>query len=99
MVNIPDWKWEGYAEYVSRQGIEQKDLVKNRDRLAASDERATNSWEIMFPDQTVSPRAYYNYWMLVQYCMDIKKMNYKELPADKTDGKVIRQEMMNWYKQ
>ncbi|QLH47729.1 MAG: hypothetical protein HWD58_20245 [Bacteroidota bacterium] len=28
IANIPNWKWEGYAEYVSRQNTDQKDLSK-----------------------------------------------------------------------
>ena len=29
IANIDNWKWEGYAEYVSRQNINQKNLIKN----------------------------------------------------------------------
>jgi hypothetical protein len=94
IASIPNWKWEGYAEYVSRQNNDQKDLSKNIARFIAADK---NSWEINFSDGTIAPREYYGYWMLVQYCMDIKKMDYRQLLADKTSEQTVREQMMNWY--
>ena len=94
MTNIPNWKWEGYAEYISRQNIDQKDLSKNIARFMMTDK---NNWAIYFSDSTIAPRAYYGYWTLVQYCMDIKKMKYQQILADTTSEQRIRLEMMNWY--
>ena len=71
IANISNWKWEGYAEYVSRQNVEQKDLSKNIARLIATDK---SNWEITFTDNTIAPREYYESWILLQYCLDIKKM-------------------------
>lgn len=94
IANIPDWKWEGYAEYVSRQNSDQKDLSKNIARFIATNK---NNWEITFTDSTIVPRAYYDSWILVQYCMDIKKMNYKQIIADTTNEQTVRHEMMRWF--
>ena len=94
IANIPDWKWEGYAEYVSRQNPDQKDLSKNIKRLIATDK---SNWEIIFTDSTIAPREYYDYWTLVQYCIDIKKMTYKQILADTTSEQIVRQEMMSWF--
>jgi len=94
LANIPNWKWEGYAEYVSRQNTDQKDLSKNIARLLATDKK---NWAIKFADSTIAPREYYDYWTLVQYCMDIKKMNYKQVLADTISEQTIRQEMMRWF--
>lgn len=94
IANIPNWKWEGYAEYVSRQNADQKDLSKNIERLIASDK---TSWEITFTDSTMAPREYYDNWTLVQYCMDIKKMTYKQILADTASEQTVRQEMMHWF--
>lgn len=94
VAKIPNWKWEGYAEYVSRQNNDQKDLSKNIARLIATNK---NNWEIKLADSTIAPREYYDYWTLVQYCMDIKKMNYKQILADTISEQTVRQEMMNWY--
>ena len=94
LANIPNWKWEGYAEYVSRQNTDQKDLSKNIARLLATDKK---NWAIKFADSTIAPREYYDYWTLVQYCMDIKKMNYKQVLADTISEQTVRQEMMRWF--
>ncbi len=93
---IENWKWEGYAEYISRQNNDQKDLSKNIARLVSSDQ---NSWEITFADSTITSRDYCNYWTLVQYCLDIKKMSYKQLLADRSGEHILIHEMMNWYKE
>lgn len=94
IANIPNWKWEGYAEYVCRQNTDQENLSKNIERFIATDEKY---WEIKFADSTIAPREYYDYWTLVQYCMDIKKMTYKQILADRTSEQIVRQEMMSWY--
>jgi hypothetical protein len=94
IADIPDWKWEGYAEYVSRQGYDQKEISKNITRHFAADK---NKWEIIFADSTIAPREYYDYWILVQYCMDIKKMSYREILADTSGEQKIREEMRLWY--
>lgn len=75
IANIPTWKWEGYAEYISRQNETQKDYTKNVARLK---QQNTNSWEITFEDSTIAPREYYNYWLQVQYWMDVKGMRWEE---------------------
>ena len=94
--NIPNWKWEGYAEYVSRQNADQKDLKKNIDRLQQTDK---NIWEVKFEDNTITSREYYNYWSMVKYCLDVKKMSYQQLLTDETSEQSIKQEMMKWYEE
>lgn len=94
ITNIPNWKWEGYAEYVSRQNDDQKDISKNIVKLVSTDK---NRWEMKFSDSTIAPREYYEYWILVQYCMDIKKMSYKQILADTATEQTVRQEMMKWF--
>ena len=96
IANIENWKWEGYAEYVSRQNTIQKNLIININRLQKSNK---NNWEITLDDNTINSREYYDYWTLVQYCLDIKKMSYKQLLTDTTSEKSIRQEMMKWYEE
>ena len=94
IANIDNWKWEGYAEYVSRQKTNQKDLIQNLKQLHQSED---NSWEINLEDSTITPKEYFNYWTLVQYCLDIKKRSYMQLLTDKIDEQKIRQEMDDWY--
>ena len=94
VAGIPNWKWEGYAEYVSRQSNDQKDLSKNIACFIAANK---NNWEIIFADSTMAPAEYYGYWTLVQYCMNVKKMNYNQILADTASEQTIKQEMMNWF--
>ena len=94
IANIPTWKWEGYAEYVSRQNADQKDLSKNIERYISTDKI---NWEIKFADSTITPREYYSYWILVQYCLDVKKMSYQQLLTEKINKLTLKQEMINWY--
>ena len=96
IADIPNWKWEGYAEYVSRQNKDQIDLIKNMDRLQQTDK---NSWGMTFDDNSIAPREYYNYWILIQYCLDIKKMNYGQLLTDTASEQSIKKEMMEWFEE
>lgn len=92
IASIPDWKWEGYAEYVARQGANRHDFVTDLDRLDKTD---ANAWAVTLDDGTVAPRNYNEAWLLVRFCLDIKKMTYEELLADsRTEGE-WRKQMRN----
>jgi hypothetical protein len=92
--NIANWKWEGYAEYVSRQGLAQNKL---KDRLQQFYESDTAAWAITFEDGTISSREYFRYWNMVEYCLEIKQMSYQKLLADASGEEVIETEMREWY--
>jgi hypothetical protein len=96
VANIPNWKWEGYPEYIARQNNDQKDLQKNIDRLIATEQKNTNGW-IQFEDNTGTVIPYYKNWLLVQYCLDMKKMSYEQLLRDTTTEILVEQQMMDWY--
>jgi hypothetical protein len=89
LAGYPTWKWEGYAEYVARQGDDQKSLAHNIRRLIAA-ENTTGETFVYFADSSRTIIPYYRDWLLVQYCMDIKKMTYDELLKDKTDEVRLR---------
>jgi len=92
--DIPLWKWEGYAEYVSRQNADQRNLSKNIERLNSTNK---NDWGIKFADSTIAPREYFDYWILIQYCMDIKKMTFQQILTDTVPKEKVRQQMIQWY--
>jgi uncharacterized protein YjaZ len=94
IANIEHWKWEGYAEYVARQDAQQKDLMKNLNLFSTQNK---DSWEIILSDSTITSRAYYEYWTMVQFCLDVKNMSYEQLLVDTTSATVINQEMYSWY--
>lgn len=94
IARIPNWKWEGYAEYISRKNNDQKELSKNIAKLQVTNK---NSWEVKFSDNTITPKDYYEYWTLIQFCMDIKKMTYQDILMDTTSETMIKEEMMKWF--
>ena len=96
IAKYPTWKWEGYPEYVARQNEDQKNLAKNIDRLIKTEQTDNNGW-IEFGDGTGVVISYYKWWLLTQYCMDIKKMTYQQILKDTTKEETIRQQMMEWY--
>lgn len=90
----PDWKWDGYNEYVAR--THHANLANNITYLNQEVERDKGEWGISFDDSTYVGRDYYRWWILMQYCMDVKKMNYNQVLADTTSEQTVRQEMMKW---
>ena len=99
MAGHPTWKWEGYAEYVARKNKDQASLVDNIDRLRRSKHEAPDAWGVFFTDETVAPRSYYEYWLLVQYCLDIKGMTYLELLESDVEKETVEQEMQSYYEE
>jgi hypothetical protein len=97
IANYPNWKWEGYPEYVARRNPDQLDLVKNISRKMAQENTDKDGWAISFGDSTIAARNYYNSWLLTQYCLDIKKMTYENLLKDTTSEEGITIQMMNWF--
>ncbi len=94
IANLPNWKWEGYAEYISRNSNDQNDLKQNIVRLQST---SKNSWGVKFSNQTITPRFYNDYWNLVKYCMDIKKMTYRDILIDTTSETKVKEEMTKWF--
>ena len=94
---LPDWKWEGYAEYISRKSFKNSNLAINIDHLIQVEKMDNANW-IEFSDGTGSSITFYKRWLLVQFCSDIKKMNFEQLLQDTQEEEVVRQEMMSWYK-
>ena len=97
VADYPTWKWEGYAEYVARKGEDQQDLVKMITRYKKSVGENANAWEVEFVDGTIAPRSYYEYWMLVKYCLDEKGMTYPQLLETAIDRDELFAEMEGWY--
>jgi hypothetical protein len=92
----PVWKWEGYPEYVSKQNFDQTKLKNNIERLLQIESATNNGW-MKYADNTETLIAFDEYRLLIQYCMEIKKMTFIELMKDTTEEKTIKQQMMNWY--
>lgn len=96
VAKIPDWKWEGYPEYIARQSENERNLKVNIDRLVQAENTNNNGW-IQFPDGTGTIKSYYKNWLLVQYCMDVKKMTFMQILNDTVKEETIKMQMMDWY--
>jgi len=94
VAGIPVWKWEGYPEYVARQYGDQVDLRNNITRLMNQPDQ--DRW-ILFEDKTGTVASYYRFWLMVQFCMNIKKMSYAQILRDQTPEAEIWDQMMKWY--
>lgn len=96
IAGIPEWKWEGYPEYIARQYPDQQDLAGNISRLLQTEQTEHNGW-IQFADSTGTVLPYYKSWLLMQYCLDIKKMTYDQVLTDTTSQAIVQQQMMRWF--
>lgn len=92
----PNWKWEGYPEYISRQAADQTDLKSNFRRWQMDQSEADGDWGVEFEDGTMAPPEYYMDWMLVHYCMEVKGMSFEALLSDPTSRAEIQAEFEAW---
>jgi len=97
IAHYPIWKWEGYPEYISRQADDQKDLMKNIEKLNYVIKEGNDDWGISFADSTYTSKDYFRYRLLIQYCLDIKKQTFENLLLDTTSEHTTTTQMMNWY--
>lgn len=99
VANYETWKWEGYPEYIARQHLNQLDLEENIDLKLQQELEGGEAWAFKFNNGTIAPRTYYNHWIMVQYCLEIKKMTYRQLLNNKTlTNEILEIELLDWYK-
>ncbi|MDF2435857.1 MAG: hypothetical protein K0Q95_233 [Bacteroidota bacterium] len=96
VADIPEWKWEGYAEYVSRKG-RHLDLKQNIELYLNASKQSGSVWAVTFPDGTVAPKEYFRYRLLVQYCLEIKSMSYADLLKYNSKEEFLLEEMLRWF--
>ncbi|HTA82072.1 MAG TPA: hypothetical protein VK783_04015 [Bacteroidia bacterium] len=96
IAGYPSWKWEGYAEYISRKLVPNNSLDSNINKLVQAEKKDTN-W-IEFPDGTGSTIKFYKRRLLVQFCSEIKKMDFEQILKDTSKENVVMNKMMTWYK-
>lgn len=94
----PIWKWEGYPEYIARQNPDQTNLQDNIQKHLQIESAPNDGW-IKLADSTEILFDFDEYRLLIQYCIEIKKMNFIESMKDTTAEKTIKQQMINWYKE
>lgn len=92
----PEWKWEGYPEYIARQSAQLGNLQKGIKTLLGI-QRDNNAGWMTLPDSTETLVHYFKYRLLIQYCLEIKKMTFVSLLQDTTREETVRLHMMGWY--
>ena len=76
---------------------EKANLKENITHLIETEKTDNNNW-IFFEDSTGTVIPYYKAWLMVQYCIDIKKQSFDRLLSDTADEAVVNKEMLHWYK-
>jgi hypothetical protein len=94
--NHPSWKWEGYPEYIARQNSGDKNL-RNDIRTLLHIERTNNDGWIMFPDSTETLISFYKYRLLIQFCLEVKKMSFVQILKDTAQEESVRHQMLAWF--
>lgn len=92
----PDWKWEGYPEYIARQNAQIGNLQTGIKTLLLTEKDNKSGW-MTLSDNTEILIHYFKYRLLVQYCLEVKKMSFVQLLQDTTKEETVREQMMNWY--
>jgi hypothetical protein len=95
IASIPNWKWEGYAEYIARNTADMPTLVTH---ISTFIEAPGSNWAITLNNNTIIPKQYFEYWLMVRFCLDEQQMSYDELLNDTKSAITVYNEMMEWYK-
>jgi hypothetical protein len=96
IANYPNWKWEGYAEFISRNSSVQEDLKLSIGRLREQEQLDKNGWAILLQDSTISPKEYYRSWLMNRFCIEIEKKSFADVLSDSTSENLIWQQMIDW---
>jgi hypothetical protein len=96
VANHPNWKWEGYPEYISRLSSNQKNLLDHIEILNNANTEDKDTWAINLSDGTISSKEYYKFRLLNQYCFEIKKMSFANILKDTTSEQTLTNEMNKW---
>ena len=97
LAHYATWKREGYAEYVARQSRSQRALLQNIACLQRAEQLAPDRWDVRLPDSTSTPREYFKYLVLSEYCLDVKRMTFQQVFRDTTTQNTAYRHLMQWY--
>jgi hypothetical protein len=95
IAGYPTWKWEGYPEYIARQNSQITTLQTGIKTLLLEEQVNDDGW-MTLPDSTEILTTFYKYRLLIQYCMEVKKMSFVQLFKDSTKKETVWQQMMDW---
>jgi len=98
--NNINWKFEGHADYVSRQ-FQNDGLLKSKiDKYLLEKDQEHHGHPVMdLPDGTKQILSYYKYALVYQYLKEIKDLNFKQICALDASIESPYSQMIEWHKQ
>ena len=100
--NIPEWKWEGYAEYISYKNDDKKNevLLYENIQLLLKYQQQQKTWiAIDIPEgKTYTGISYLKAWVMIMYLLDIKELKYADVLKDEVEEENVFGELMKWYR-
>jgi hypothetical protein len=92
-----NWKLEGYADYIAR-GFKNDGKIKDKIEKYLIEENNEHNGLPAIKDEFGSYMTigYYKYALIVQYLMEIKKMNFNQLCELDTNINELYSEMLKW---
>ncbi|RZJ90102.1 MAG: hypothetical protein EOO60_09320 [Hymenobacter sp.] len=96
LARYPAWKWEGYAEYIARHPGSLQALRENLSCLQQAEQAEPTRWDLRLADSSSTSREYFTYFVLTEYCLDVKHLTFQQLLQDTTSQEVTRQQLLAW---
>ena len=92
-----DWKLEGYADYIARQ-FKDDGQLKDKIEIYLTEEKKEHNGIPVFKleDGTIQNLSYFQYAIVIQYLMEVKKLDFQQiLDLDPSIDKPFS-EMLEW---
>ncbi len=92
-----NWKLEGHADYTAR-GFQNDGLLKNKiDIYEEEKTKQHNGYPVLkLKDGTSQILSYYKYALVIQYLMEVKKLNFKQILESDLLLDNVYDEMIEW---
>lgn len=95
----PNWKWEGYPEYIARQSPETPALEDCLTfYLKSLEEEGSNAWLTLW-DGSGAPISYFKNWIMTRYCFEIEHTDYKSFIMDSRQEDEVFEKLQRWVAQ
>lgn len=95
-----NWKLEGHAEYIARE-FKGDDRLKEKIKFhlleVAKDHTGIPVFEL--EDGTIQNLSYFQYAIVIQYLMEVKKLDFDEICKLQMEFDDLYTEMVNWSKE
>ena len=97
MKKYPTWKIEGYAEWISQNGIfENSDWIYDKIDMIIDTESKTPFRRVDLNNGYVKPLFYLKSQLLIGYLLDELKMSYSEIIQKEIDEDALFEEIISW---